>query len=65
MFEKVAASGAWQEDGSYCLKLCFEETSYINTLRIRFAGNGIFVEHTRNCSFMESTDALLTGVAED
>ncbi|MCJ7834671.1 beta-lactamase family protein [Cuneatibacter sp. NSJ-177] len=65
LFEKVAASGAWKEDGSYCLKLCFEETSYINTLRIRFVGNGIFVEHTRNCSFMESTDAFLTGVVED
>lgn len=64
LFEKVAAAGAWQEDGRYCLRLCFEETSYINTLWIRFTGNGILVEHTRNCSFMESTDALLTGVAQ-
>lgn len=65
LFEKVSAAGAWQEDGSYLLKLCFRETSYINTLRIRFAGNGMMAEHTRNCSFMESTHALLVGADLD
>ena len=63
LFEKVSAAGAWQEDGRYLLQLCFRETSYINTMKISFAGNGMAAEHTRNCSFMESTNAVLTGAA--
>ncbi len=63
LFEKVSAAGAWQEDGRYELRLCFRETSYINNLKISFAGNGMVLEHTRNCSFMQSTDTILTGAA--
>jgi len=60
LFESIACSGAWEDD-VYCLKLCFNETSYINTMRIRFDEKGIIIDHARNCSLMQSTTTRLMG----
>ncbi len=60
IFESISCAGAW--DGEvYHLQLCFDETSYINTLEIHFDEKGIMIDHSRNCSFMQSTTTRLMG----
>jgi CubicO group peptidase (beta-lactamase class C family) len=37
--QMVAASGAWQDDGSYAAKICFYETPFVLNLKLNFAGD--------------------------
>lgn len=62
IFESVSCCGGWKGD-HYVVKLCFDETCYVNTMDISFAGNGIFVKHSRNCSFYDAVNTMLTGIA--
>lgn len=61
IFENVSCSGAWNGD-HYHIRLCFDETSYINELDITFRQGGVQLHHTRNCSFFAASNTVLTGV---
>ncbi len=61
IFTSTACSGAWK-DGHYILKVCFDETNYINTFDLEFRGNAMILHHSRNNSFYEATTATLVGV---
>lgn len=62
IFHSVSCTGAWKDD-TYILKMCFDETSYINTLEIHFRGEGALIKHRRNCSFFSAVNSDLTGVS--
>lgn len=61
IFENVSCRGAWA-DGVYHLTMCFDETSYVNTMKIRFQPGGVVIKHSRNCSFFPAVNCMLTGV---
>lgn len=61
IFESVSCSGAWRE-GSYHIQLCFDETSYINTMELTFSDGGVILRHNRNCTFFSAIKTTLTGV---
>jgi shikimate dehydrogenase len=60
IFEHVSCAGAWEE-GKYRLTLCFDETSYHNTMELTFSRGGLLVNHSRNLSFYPGVNAFLTG----
>lgn len=51
--------GAWEGE-EYRLVLCFDETSYINTMSVTFLPGGVMVRHQRNCTFFSAVDCVLT-----
>lgn len=65
VYESVACAGAWVTPDTYRLVLCFDETSYINTLDITFLTHGVRIRHHRNVSFMESTTLTILGVLQE
>ena len=60
----VAASGAWISDDSYTAKLCFYETPYVLTLKMRFTDGQVFFDRDSNVAFGPSKPAQLTGRVE-
>ena len=62
--QPVAASGGWTGDDTYTAKLCFTETPFIVTIRLRFAGNEVAVESESNVGFGPNRSLKLTGKAE-
>ena len=61
IFHSISCSGAWKDEG-YCLVMCFDETSYINTANIIFRDGCLIFRHTRNLSFYPAVNTVLTGV---
>lgn len=61
VYESVSCAGAWVGEDTYRLVLCFDETSYINTMDITFREHGVEIHHTRNVSFMQSTTLRILG----
>ncbi|MBQ9942612.1 MAG: serine hydrolase, partial [Christensenellaceae bacterium] len=62
VYESISCAGAWVGENTYQLRMCFDETSYINTMDITFLPHGVRIHHTRNVSFMESTDLTIVGM---
>lgn len=48
---RVAASGAWTDENTYTVKLCFYETPFCPTLAFRFDGEQLTYKFTANVSF--------------
>jgi CubicO group peptidase (beta-lactamase class C family) len=48
--QPLAASGAWTGDDTFTAKLCFYETPFIVTLRLKFAGEQVHVDSETNVS---------------
>jgi CubicO group peptidase (beta-lactamase class C family) len=46
--QPVAASGAWTSDDTFTAKLCFYETPFILTLRLKFSGGEVQVDSETN-----------------
>lgn len=61
LFEHISCAGAWEKD-QYHLCLCFDETAYIHDFWIRFPGDGIYLRHQRNCSFIDAVNLTMAGV---
>jgi CubicO group peptidase (beta-lactamase class C family) len=59
--QPAAASGAWTEDGTYTAKVCFYETPFIVTLRLRLSGDEVQCESEANVGFGQTREAPLTG----
>lgn len=59
----MAASGAWLADDTYTARLCFYETPFCVTLRLRFAGDQLFHDTEFNVAFGPTRQPQLKGQA--
>jgi CubicO group peptidase (beta-lactamase class C family) len=62
--QPAAASGAWTADGTFTAKLCFYETPFIITLRLRFSGKELYFDAESNVGFGPTKEPQLVGKAE-
>ena len=62
--QPVAASGAWIGDDTYAARICFPETPFLQTLRLRFAGDELRLRSESNVGFGPAGPAELVGKAE-
>jgi CubicO group peptidase (beta-lactamase class C family) len=60
----AAACGAWTADDVYTAKLCFYETPFIVTLRLKFSGDEVHCSSESNVGFGPNQKVELTGKAE-
>jgi CubicO group peptidase (beta-lactamase class C family) len=59
--QPVAASGAWTEDGTFTARLCFYETPFLFTVRLKFSGDEVRCEVESNVGFGPLRRAPLVG----
>jgi CubicO group peptidase (beta-lactamase class C family) len=59
--ERVAVSGAWTADDTYMVKLCFYETPYYLTLKLKFSGGQLLYDCEYNVNFHETKQPQLIG----
>jgi CubicO group peptidase (beta-lactamase class C family) len=62
--QPVAASGAWTEDDTFAAKLCFYETPFIFTVRLKFSGDEARCDVESNVGFGPVKQAQLVGKAK-
>jgi CubicO group peptidase (beta-lactamase class C family) len=62
--QAVAASGAWTANDTFTAKLCFYETPYIVTVRLKFSDRELQWNSESNVAFGPTQDAQLTGRVE-
>src|SRR5262249_17904345 len=62
--QPVAASGCWTSDDTLTAKLCFYETPFIVTVRLKFSGEEVRYEAEANVGFGPTKDTPLVGKAE-
>ncbi len=62
--QPVAAAGAWSEDGTFTAQLCFYETPFIITLRLKFSGDEVRLASEANVGFGPTREPELEGKAE-
>ncbi len=60
----VAASGAWVAEDTYEAKVCFYETPFILTVKLRFAGDQLFHDSELNVAFGPTKQPQLVGRAK-
>ncbi|HTE18189.1 MAG TPA: serine hydrolase, partial [Armatimonadota bacterium] len=48
---RVAARGAWLDENTYAMRLCFYETPYVQTVTCEFAGDEMRVTRSMNVQF--------------
>jgi CubicO group peptidase (beta-lactamase class C family) len=61
--QPAAASSAWTADDTYTGKLCFYETPFIITIRLKFAGKELQYDCEANVGFGPTKEPQLTGKA--
>ena len=62
--QPAAASGAWTADNTFTAKLCFYETPFIITIRLRFSGKELHYDSESNVGFGPTKESQLVGKAE-
>jgi hypothetical protein len=62
--QPVAASGAWTDDETFTAKLCFYETPYMVTVRLKFAGEELQFSVETNVGFGPTKEPQLKGRQE-
>jgi CubicO group peptidase (beta-lactamase class C family) len=60
----VAASGAWEDEHTFALKLCFTETPFHPTARFRFQGDSLTISLDPNVGWDGAAGVEFTGMAE-
>jgi CubicO group peptidase (beta-lactamase class C family) len=61
--QPVAAAGAWTADDAFTAKICFTETPFVVTVRLKFTGDEVRMESEMNVGFGPSKDTPLVGKA--
>lgn len=61
--EKLAASGAWVDDRTYAIDLCWYETPFRHTLTCRFDGDALSIDLEQNVGFGPTELPRLVGRA--
>ncbi len=59
--QPIAACGAWTDKQTYTAKLCFPETPYTLTLRLKFNQQQLLLDSELNVSFGPTSQPQLTG----
>jgi CubicO group peptidase (beta-lactamase class C family) len=59
--QPIAAGGAWTEADTFTAKLCFYETPYITTIRLKFTGQQLQYNAETNVAFGPTKEPQLTG----
>jgi CubicO group peptidase (beta-lactamase class C family) len=59
--QPVAASGAWTEDDTFTAKLCFYETPFSVTVRLKFSGDEVHYQEVPNVGFGTRKPVELVG----
>jgi CubicO group peptidase (beta-lactamase class C family) len=63
--ERPAAScGSWTASDTFTAKVCFYETPFVNTIRLKFSGEEVRVSSEQNVGFGATREAELVGRAE-
>ncbi len=62
--QPAAASGAWTADDTFTAKVCFYETPFVATVRLKFSGDEVHLDSEWNVGFGPTKDARLVGKAE-
>jgi CubicO group peptidase (beta-lactamase class C family) len=62
--QPLAASGAWSEGETFTTKLCFYETPFILTVRLKFVGDEVRCDAASNVGFGPSKQSQLVGKRE-
>jgi hypothetical protein len=62
--QPVAASGAWTSDDTFTTKLCFYETPFTLTLRLKFAGDSVTANADSNVGFGPTNRSERVGKAK-
>ncbi len=62
--QPVAASGGWTAPGEYTVKLCFYETPFIVTARLKFSGTELQFRAETNVGFGPTKEPELVGKSE-
>jgi len=62
--QPVATSGGWTADGTFTARLCFYETPFMITVRLRFAGKEVQCNSESNVGFGPTKELRLVGKAE-
>lgn len=62
--QPVAASGAWTAADTYTLKLCFYETPFVLTMKLKFGGGQLLYDCEYNVNFGPTTQPELAGKPE-
>lgn len=57
----AAARGAWTADDTFTAKICFVETPFVTTLRLKFTGEEVRVQSETNVGFGATRESELTG----
>jgi CubicO group peptidase (beta-lactamase class C family) len=62
--QPVAACGAWTAEDTFTARVCFTETPYVATLRLKFVGDEVQCEAEMNVGFGVQKPVQLTGKAK-
>src|SRR5262245_31320942 len=62
--QPAAAGGAWTADDTFTARVCFVETPFVVTVRLKFTGDEVRLESEWNVGFGATKDAALVGKAE-
>jgi CubicO group peptidase (beta-lactamase class C family) len=62
--QPVAVAGAWTADDTYTAKICFTESPFVVTVRLKFSGGEARLESETNVGFGPTKAAALVGKAE-
>jgi hypothetical protein len=62
--QPVAASGAWTANDTFTAKLCFYETPYLFTIRLKFSNQELQCDGEANVSFGPTKEPQLVGRVE-
>ena len=62
--QPAAASGAWTADGTFTTKLCFYETPFIVTIKLKFSGKELQCSTETNVGFGPTKEPQLVGTAD-
>jgi len=62
--QPAAVSGAWTADDTYTAKICFYETPFIITVRLKFSGDQLLFDSQSNVGFGPTKQPQLLGKLE-
>ena len=62
--QPAAASGAWTGDDTFTAKVCFYETPFVVTLKLKFSGDQLLFTSESNVGFGSSKATQLVGKAD-
>jgi len=62
--QPAAASGAWTADDTFTARLCFYETPFITTIRLKFSDKELQCDSETNVGFGPTKDPRIVGKAE-